>query len=152
MIYPKDKLEITKLVLAELPAGVLSYEDTLDKVIFKWWATGRSSTGLRLTYEGANAFAHAKITNYDFCIDIEELLSSSLFSSWMQFVLYTTKTIQCPHWIGTDDILRLTKYKKIDVKIYDHAIATLITLHGDMVSYLHSIERTKKFEQTKYTK
>jgi hypothetical protein len=135
MIYPKSKKEITEVVLAELPVDSTWHEMPLDKVVFRWWVTGRGGFGLRLSDEGASAFAQANITFYQFPVgkiwgNDPKALKPELITQEL------SKKIKCPYYlsVNTEDKVRIPI-----IKIYDHKIAMMVTLYGTLREYLDSV-------------
>jgi hypothetical protein len=133
MTYPKTKQEITQTVLSEIPESVWN-ELPLDEVIFRWWMTGRAGYGLRLSDEGAGAFNQANIAFYEFPLGFYKHSSNQTPEAFVQSL---SKKIQGPYWIG------LNKDKKTEgpqIRVYDHRIAVMMTLYGNLQEYLESIQ------------
>lgn len=139
MTYPKTKQEITQTVLSEIP-GCHWHEMPVDEVVFRWWMTGRTGYGLRLSDEGAAAFNQANIAFYEFPLGFYK--SKSLSNQWSKvtpesFIQTLSKKIHCPYWIG------LNKNKKDEgpqIRIYDHKVAVMLSLYGNLAEYLDSIK------------
>ena len=123
------KETITKAVLAQLP----STEYSLRQVIQNWWLT-KSGDGLRLSPTGDMAFRHAEIEFFDLPITITQ-------NNWHKFIVDCGKKIKCPYYIGVnnDD----GKKKNMFIRLYDSKIAVVMTLYGDIHSYLDSIKVKK---------
>jgi hypothetical protein len=132
MIY-HNKLDITKAVLEVLPDTEIS----LDQALFKWWWSGRSGSGLRLTTDGYAAFTAADLANQEFSIFDK---NTSITQIEVDKVLLTiNKKIRCPFYL---DIVG----KKITaigvIKIYDERISMMITLYGSLKEYMDSVTLT----------
>ena len=119
------KETITKAVLAQLPSSEFT-----PQVIKDWWLT-KSGNSLRLSQLGDMAFRHAEIEFFDLPIEITQ-------NNWHKFILDCGKKIKCPYYIGvnTDD----GKKKAMYIRLYDSKIAVVMTLYGDIHSYLDSIK------------
>lgn len=135
MTYPKTKKEITELVLKELPdtAANIWKESSLDSVIFRWWQTGRGGSGLRLSEQGMQAFAIANLAHYDFMLDTKKAKDD-----WNNFINKLTKKLACPYYLGVKK--NSDGNKQPFIRIYDHKIAMMLTLYGDVHEYIDSIK------------
>jgi|FreactTroBogLake_1042271.scaffolds.fasta_scaffold00244_3 hypothetical protein len=143
MTYPNSKEEITRKILAEIGDDPDSpWKDIpVDKLMFAWWTTGRSGSGLRLTDPGRNAFEYAKIAHYDLPFDgPKDLSGAPSTGGWSMYSLELDKKIKCPYYLGTEIV---DKKRKPFIRIYDHRIAVMMTLYGDTNSYLESIRLPK---------
>jgi hypothetical protein len=102
MIYLNDKLKITKAILEQIPdhAFTEEYMIPFDKLVFKWWQGGRSSTSLRLTDSGFEAFSKANISYYDFPILSDKLNLADILNNTNRFTLTLNKKIRCPFYIS----------------------------------------------------
>jgi len=131
MTYPKTKKEITKTVQTEIPDVEENVwkEITVDKLLFRWWITGRGGSGLRLTEEGMKAFQLAKIAHYEFPLGEYDR------SGWDAFIKEVTKKLDCPYYLG---VYRESDRKGPFIRIYDHKIAMMLTLYGTLKEYLES--------------
>ena len=132
MTYPRSKSEIVKVILAEIGDDPDNpWKDTaIDKLVFRWFATGRQGAGLRLTNEGEAAFEYAQIAFYTFPFPSIPL---GWTSSTMKNI---NKKIQCPFYLGST----VERTKKIPyIKVYDHKIAMMITLYGTVGEYIETI-------------
>ena len=124
---------ITEAVLAEIPKSHRIYHELpIEDVMFKWWFTGRQD-GLRLTDEGVTAFELADIEFYDHEFKQEG-------KSYHNFILELNNKIKCPYYIGMS---KKDKIKKFYLRLYDSKIAMMLTLYGDIHSYLESIKVRK---------
>lgn len=135
MTYPKTKLEITKSVLSQIPDSEWS-SLPIETVLSRWWLTGRLGNKLRLSDNGHAAFKEAKIEYYGVMLDIKETCTSLSVNSHEQLTFTISKYIQCPYWIGTKE----TTKTQLQIKLYDHRIATLVALHGGIADYILSIK------------
>lgn len=138
MTYPKTKAEIINLVLSEAKHDPdFPWKDnTVDKLVFDWFVTGRAGSGLRLTDAGKVAFERAKIAHYDF--DFKPPKNTKGAASWGKYTLILDKKVKCPYYVG----VRLTDDKKQQpyIRVYDHKIAMMMTLYGDFESYVESVK------------
>jgi hypothetical protein len=132
MTYPKSKEQVTQLVLSEIPDSADNpWKDlALDTLLFRWWLTGRTGFGLRLSDEGAKAFELANITYYDFPLG----LSKDKTKSPEAFVQELSKKIKCPYYIAVNKVEK----KVPSIRIYDNKIAMMLTLYGTLREYLDS--------------
>lgn len=138
MTYPKTKTEIVQLILSETRGDPdFSWNDVpSDKIIFDWFVTGRAGAGLRLTDAGAKAFQTAKIAHYDF--DFIPPGNTKGASNWGKFTLVLDKKVKCPYYVGIK--LIDNNKKQPYIRLYDHKIAMMMTLYGNLESYLESIK------------
>ena len=136
MTYPKTKKEITELVLKELP-HLHWQEIPIDQVIYRWWMTGRGGYGLRLTDEGAGSFKEANLAYYEFPLGLTKDKNTKKPEHYVQEL---SKKIQCPYYIGVDKEKKTPPY----IRIYDHRIATILTLYGNLREYLDSFDERIK--------
>jgi hypothetical protein len=134
MTYPKTKEEITQLVFTELPQGPENVwsEISIDDLVFRWWQTGRGGSGLRLTEQGMQAFAIAKLAHYDFPLD-----KKIKAAEWDTFILRLTKKLACPYYLG---VYKDSDRKGPYIRIYDHKIAMMLTLYGTLSEYIESVK------------
>jgi hypothetical protein len=138
MTYPKTKSEIVKSILEESKDDPdFPWKDNPpDKIIFEWFVTGRAGSGLRLTDSGKLAFERAKIAHYDFDFTPDKGIANS--SSWGKFTLVLDKKVRCPYYIGVKLIDNSKKQPYI--RLYDNKIAMMMTLYGDLQSYIDSVK------------
>lgn len=116
-----SKEQIVKTIIKEIPSEINPFlHKNIDRLIFDWWFTANGS-GLRLTELGHKAFSMANIEYFEFQL--------GPIKSWNIALLNLSKKINCPYFISAYKI----------IKIYDSKIAVLITLHGDVFSYVDSI-------------
>lgn len=124
------KQTITEAVLAEL-----NIEDKpIDKVMFSWWMSGNAGDGLRLTPAGDKALREAEIEFYQCEIKI-------IGSAYYSFMVELSRKIKCPYFLGTEKIDG--EKAKPYIRLYDSKIAMMMTLYGDIRSYLDSIKVRK---------
>ena len=131
MTYHKTKKEITEKILSEFSDVEENIwgELPIDKLIFRWWTTGRGGSGLRLSEEGMRAFEIAKIAHYEFpLVDLDRKI-------WDSFIKDLTKKLDCPYYLG---VYREGDSKGPYIRIYDHKIAMMLTLYGNLKEYLES--------------
>ena len=143
MTYPKTKPEIIKLVLNQTKDDPdFPWKDvSVDKLVFDWFVTGRLGEGLRLTDAAKVAFERAKIAHYDFDFvppTNNKLNAIKSMSGWAKFALLLDKKIKCPYYLG--NILDDKGKKHTYIIFYDHKIAMLVTLYGDVQGYLDSVK------------
>lgn len=124
------KIKITELVLKQLPenlnytlSGRLTYQDYLSR----WWFTGRGE-GFRLTEQGDTAFRLAQIEFYEHKMD--DLLSKSGYG-YYKILLELNKKLSCPYFVVSG--------KNPTIRLYDSKIAMMISLYGNLMDYLNSI-------------
>ena len=121
------KREITEVVLKQLP-----YEnDPIEKIIRQWWFT-MSGGGLRLTTLGDLKFREAGIEFY-MC-----RLVNMRQQSWHGFLSQANKKLQCPYFLGVNK--KENEKSEPYIRLYDSKIAMMMTLYGDIQSYLDSIK------------
>ena len=127
----KSKELITKAVIEQLDNSDWTFESAMSK----WWMSMRSSTGMRLTDMGDLQFRYADIEFYKFDFYIPENVS------WYSFIMELNDKLKCPYYIG------VTKQEKAPgspyIKIYDHRIAMMINLYGDINSYIKTVKVRK---------
>ena len=128
------KEQITAVVLEQVPTG-FHLGLTQAEAMRQWWQTGARSNGLRLTELGDLSFRVAEIEfyQYDFKVKLAE--------GWHGYILDMSKKLQCPYFLGTTK----TPGKKQEpyIRLYDSKIAMMISLYGDIDSYLKSVKIRK---------
>lgn len=139
MIYPKTKIEIIQLILDEAKDDPdFPWKDKpADKLVFDWFVTGRAGQGLRLTDAGSKAFETASIAHYDFDFTPPDYKTRNI-TSWHKYALVLDKKVKCPYYIGVKQVDKTKKQPYI--RLYDHKIAMMLSLYGDLESYLGSIK------------
>jgi hypothetical protein len=126
----KSKLAITKAIYDNLPDDNPYKEVPIEKLVFRWWWTRRSTEGLRLNEEGMTVFSLLDLEYFDFDFPL-----SAEAHPYIGVTL--GKKISCPYFIGFKNRL----YKSAYIRIYDSKIAMLITLYGGVKDYLESIKK-----------
>jgi hypothetical protein len=123
------KETITEAVRQQLPPDTTPTE----KIITEWWFT-RSGESLRLSAQGDLAFRQAEIEFYDLPLQVTQ-------DAWNRFILDCGKKLKCPFFIGVNK--NISKKPEPYIRLYDSKIAVLISLYGDIHSYLDSIKVRK---------
>jgi hypothetical protein len=125
------KIIITEKILYELSIP----SEPLQRVINDWWYT-KSTEGLRLTMIGDEMFRKAEIQFFDL-----PLPKSLNMNNWHSFLINCSRKLKCPYYIG------LNKNEDINarlfIRLYDDKIAVLVSLYGDITSYLESVRVRK---------
>ena len=129
MTNRQTKESITKAVLEQLPTT----EYSLPPVIKEWWMT-KSNESLRLSAMGDMAFRHAEIEFFDLPFEVKQ-------NNWHKFILDCSKKIKCPYFIGVNT--KEGNKKTMYIRLYDSKIAVVMTLYGDIHSYLESVKVRK---------
>jgi hypothetical protein len=135
MTNPKlTKLKITEAVVKELPLSSQQDIGDVDKILSRWWATGRQD-GLRLTEYGDLNFRMAEIEFYEF--GLESDIKKNPKQEWHLFLLECNRKIKCPYYLGVNTIDK----KKIPyIRFYDSKIAMMVQLYGSLRDYLNSVK------------
>lgn len=123
------KETITEAVRQQLPPDTTP----LEKIIAEWWFT-RSGESLRLSALGDLSFRHAEIEFFDLPLQVSQ-------DHWNRFILDCGKKLKCPFFIGVNK--NISKKPEPYIRLYDSKIAVLISLYGDIHSYLDSIKVKK---------
>lgn len=90
-----------------------------------------SGQGLRLTDIGDKKFREAGIEFYECPISVTKV-------SWVGFLVDCNKKLGCPYFLG---IHKKENEKAVPyIRLYDSKIAMMLTLYGDIYSYLESIK------------
>lgn len=121
----KYKETITKVVLEHVDQTFWTFE----KAMKSWWFNPRKDGGLRLSQTGDLEFRYADLEHHT-----HELKTSSVKKSYYQFVLDLDKKIKCPYYMDIDF------NKKPYIRLYDSRISMMLSLYGDIDSYLNSIK------------
>lgn len=124
------KEQITTAVLEHLNSNVW----TLQTALQKWYMNPRRDGGLRLTSVGDIEFREAEFEYYDFP------LMKKTIRSYNSFVLDLDRCIQCPFFI---DVSKKDNEIKPYIRLYDSRIYMMLSLYGDIDSYLNSIKVKK---------
>lgn len=129
------KTQITEAVVAELPYKQrLDLCEDIDKLLPRWWVSGRQS-GLRLTDYGDLNFRLAEIEFYDF--KLEQDIKQHLSKEWNTFLLQCNKKIKCPYYLGVN---KVDSKRVLYVRFYDSKIAMMVELYGSLKEYLNSVK------------
>jgi len=133
MNKPSLKEQITFAVIKELPEAWEEW--TLEEAMKRWWQTGQRGDSLRLTDMGDTAFRLAEIEfyKYDFTKKIE--------GSYHSYILDLSKKLKCPYFLGVNK--QEGKKNQPYIRLYDSKIAMMVSLYGDIDSYLKSIKVRK---------
>jgi hypothetical protein len=132
MTKPSYKEIITEAVVNQLPTEfVVSKEDALKT----WWFTGQSSDVLRLSENGDVNFRIAQIEfyQYEFIPKAEDTYHS--------YMIDLGKKMRCPYFLGVNKVEG--KKSKPYIRLYDSKIAMMVSLYGNLDSYLKSIKVRK---------
>lgn len=128
---PKRKTQRQLFTEAVLAESAEHDPRPVEKIMFEWWASANSGVGLRLTPKGDAAFRKAHIEFYQCSIP-------SITKSYHGFMSELSKKIKCPYFLGYE---RSEDGKiKPFIRLYDSKIAMMMTLYGDIHSYLESIQ------------
>ena len=125
-----SKIEITKAVLAQLPDEA---NTPLQTLITTWWAT-KSGDSLRLSNLGDQKFREAEIEFFDLPLHVKH-------DKWYRFIVDCGK-LKCPFYISVNKKSKSAESEPY-IRLYDSKIAVLISLYGDIHSYLDSIKTRK---------
>jgi hypothetical protein len=126
----KSKIAITKAIYNNLPSDNPFKDIPLEKLIFQWWWTGRSTEGLRLSEAGNQACSLIDLEYFDFQFPL-----SAEAHPYIGVTL--GKALKCPYYIGFNNRF----YKSAYIRVYDSKIAMLITLYGGMKDYIESVKK-----------
>lgn len=128
------KFRITEAVVSELPKNSEITTNDVDKLLPRWWVTGRQE-GLRLTEIGDLNFRLAEIEFYEFNLELD--IKNNPNTEWNNFLLECNRKIKCPYFLGVNK----TEGRKIPfMRFYDSKIAMMIQLYGSIGEYLKSIK------------
>lgn len=121
---------ITKIVFDSLPDKSSYHDLNIEKLSFRWFVTGRTGSGLRLTEEGLKGFTDANIEYFDFIINhsIKGLLINPSI-----FVMDLSKVIDCPYYLG---IRKQDNKPEAYIRLYDSKTAILVNLYGNIDEYI----------------
>lgn len=137
MGYPTNKSAITSAIRSALPDTSKWKTQTIEQLLFLWWQTGRGGRGLRLTTDGQEAFADAGVSKYR--VEINSTIYRSALQ-WYTLISNLTKKLVCPYYIALRSESLEDKNRYPILWIYDHDIAVLIALYGDLTTYLESVK------------
>jgi hypothetical protein len=133
----KLKVVITEAVCKQLPFITTSENWNFDDAIKRWWVTGASSEVLRLTDTGDMCFQLAEIE----CYKYDFMPKMPVQGSYYNYMSTLGKKIKCPYYLGVNKID--DERKKPYIKLYDSKIAMMVSLYGDIDSYLKSVKVKK---------
>lgn len=119
---------LTKTIYEHLPTSNPFRELDPEKLIFRWWTTGRGSDSLRLTEDGKIAFDLAEIEYFDFPLLVKK--TNELKAN--KFTVSIGKKVKCPYYIG----LRTNQAKSAYIRVYDSKVAMMIQLYGTFQDFL----------------
>jgi len=122
-----SKKQITEKIYNFLPATSPYKNQSVDKLMFTWWDTGRSGMSLQLSEEGKSVFDLLEIQFYDFSFSIGK-------NNFPNFLVKLGKKIKCPYYVGFKNNL----YKSAYIRIYDSKTAMIIALYGTFLEYIES--------------
>lgn len=120
----KVKYTITRLVMDQLPSTNVPIETRISD----WWFT-KSGESLRLTPQGDFKFREAQIEFFDLPVKINK-------TNWYKFLTDCNKKIKCPYYFSVN---KNVESKEPFIRLYDSKIAMMLSLYGDIESYLESV-------------
>lgn len=129
------KKQITTAVLKNLPER-LQDSQTVEEAMNKWWLNIRNEGGLRLSDLGDSMFRTADIEFFDYDITPGEDSTWGASKNWLNFVLELNNKIPCPYYIHKQNGVA-------KIRIYDSKVAILISLHGNIFSYIKATKSRK---------
>lgn len=122
MLYPKiNKQQLTQKLLELIPNSPL----TTDQAIRCWWYSRNSTSGLRLTDIGYDAFTN-DLDLETYLFNVEHIVPSP------RVILQLSKLISCPYYIER------TKLRWLNLHLFGSRQAVELTLYGDLQRYLSS--------------
>jgi len=127
-----NKQAITSIVQKELPDNHIDKNIPIEKLLFKWWVTGRTGRGYRLTDIGYQAFIDAKIWSYSYTLNLKTLSEKLNNIKAKDLTLLLGKKISCPWYIQNTSAKNTCQ-----VFVYDSKIAMMINLYGTLEEYLN---------------
>lgn len=146
MAFPtKNKIEITKAITAQLPSDHMLKHWPTDELVYRWWYSGRSGNGLRLSTEGLKILHELEIAYQSHPISITPEEKSKI-------TRLLSKKMSCPFFLhlGTVDekikrgfvtVLLPSLFDiRPHVRVYDEQVSTMIYLYGDIKTYIESIQ------------
>jgi hypothetical protein len=122
------KETVTDIVLKQLPVEFIEEKEVAMKT---WWFTGPNSEVLRLIEKGDTYFRIAEIEfyQYDFIPKTE--------TSYHNYMIDLGRKMRCPYYLGVNKVEG--KKSKPYIRLYDSKIAMMLSLYGDIDSYLKSV-------------
>jgi hypothetical protein len=122
MSYPTvDKRQLTEQLLGLMPGTSLS----IDQALRSWWYSRNSTSGLRLTDIGYDAFTD-DLDLESYLFNVEHIVPSP------RVILQLSKLISCPYYIER------TKLRWLNLHLFGSRQAVELTLYGDLQRYLSS--------------
>lgn len=124
------KISITEAVKKQLP----DEDSPIETLVNEWWFT-RSGSSLRLSQIGDMMFRKAEIEFFDLPLKVNP-------GSWYSFISACGWKLKCPFYIGTHTPEGKPRRPRSEsyIRLYDSKIAMMMTLYGDIHSYLESIK------------
>ena len=129
MTKPTYKEQVTQTVLDQLEGDYWTFENAMKK----WWQNPRRDVGLRLSPMGDREFKNAGMEYSDHEI-------KKVGKSYYGFIIELSRKIKCPYYI---DVSKSETGNIPYIRLYDSRIAMMLTLYGDLDSYLDSIKVKK---------
>jgi hypothetical protein len=130
MTKPSIKELITKAVLGQMPAPWPDWP--VEDVMKKWWQTGSRGDSLRLTDMGDMAFRVGEIEFYEY------EFTTKIEGSYHTYILSLSRKIKCPYYLGVSK--SEGKKNQPYIRLYDSKIAIMVSLYGDLDSYLKTLK------------
>jgi hypothetical protein len=130
------KEKITQIILDQLPSSSTFKSIPLDKTLMRWFVTGRTSTNLRLTDEGKQAFDLAEIEFYEYPLFTTEEYKKIVSKKDLKGTKFTVmlRKMECPFYIG----MKTNQTKSAYIRVYDSKVAMMIGLYGSFKEYLET--------------
>lgn len=142
MTYPKNKKELVEIIIHEnVNNPDFKWKDfPIDSLIFEWFVTGRTGSGLRLSDSGDAAFRTTGLAYYEF----EFAHIKQKIHSVTTDVMKLDRFIHCPYYIFTKKID--SRGLEVYIRVYDHKVAFMINLYGDIMRYIESLSNPDNIE------
>jgi len=121
---------ITNAVVKQMPEGWTDW--TTEEAIKKWWQTGARGDSLRLTEIGDVAFRLGEIEFYEY------EFTAKIEGSYHNYILDLSRKIKCPYYLGVTK--SEGKKNRPHIRLYDSKIAIMVSLYGNIDSYLKSLK------------
>lgn len=128
--HSSRKKQITKILTQALAEKKILLDG--QNVMVKIWMSGRQDRGMRLTDEGMVLFGKAELQHYDY--PLGDLKDYPL----LKFRLDVSKHIDCPYYFWQK---QGPKSREAYIRVYDHKVATVLSLYGDLASFLQVKEK-----------
>ena len=130
MSKPTHKELITEAVILQMPSGWTEW--TKEEALKRWWQTGARGDTLRLTEFGDTAFRLSEIEFYEY------EFTKKIEGSYHGYLLELSRKIKCPYYLGVNK--QDGKKNKPYIRLYDSKVAMMVSLYGDIDSYLKSVK------------